>query len=135
MAKKIVGPTLHDRYHNRIARRRLKQPLRLTRSQPSDGYEAFERSLEHWKKLVIATFLLLSLLIGTTSVLLFELGGVILVWEIEFNGAARTFAEPQNPARAKVTATAEVLQTESGACPERSHRPADRQTGVERAQR
>ena len=40
-------------------------------------------ALERWKKRVIAAFLLLSLLIALTAVLLFELGGVIKVWEME----------------------------------------------------
>jgi hypothetical protein len=53
-------------------------------------------NLERWKKRVIAAFLLLSLLVAVAAVLLFELGGVIKVWKIEFwDAAPATAVTPQ----------------------------------------
>ena len=43
--------------------------------------------LERWKKRVIAGFLLLSLIVTVTAVLLFEFGGVLKIREMEFRGS------------------------------------------------
>jgi hypothetical protein len=52
--------------------------------------DAVLEALERWKKRLIAAFLLISLFIALTAVLLFELGGVIKVWKLESEDVGRT---------------------------------------------
>ena len=49
-----------------------------------EEHDRILQGLDRWKQRVIAAFLLLSLLTGITAVLLFEIAGVLNVWQLEF---------------------------------------------------
>ena len=60
-------------------------PQKSVETKPDRVLETLERV----KKISIAAFLLSSLLVAVAAVLLFEVGGVVKVWQVEFGSTAQ----------------------------------------------
>jgi hypothetical protein len=66
--------------------------------------------LERWKKRILAAFLLSSLVVGVSAVLLFEAAGVAKVWRLEFGSAAQFNSKATNACEVSAPAAPTPLQ-------------------------